>query len=72
MRRWPWITLGLALIISALPVTWAIVESAIKQSPTDWFAGFWLFVTLVCVLALLCLGLFESWLRGDLIRRRAP
>jgi hypothetical protein len=70
MRTWPWITSVLTGILLLLPLTWDIVGSAIRQSPTDWLRELWLIISLTGLAAILVLALAEWQIRKWLLRRR--
>lgn len=64
MRRLPWFTLIVAVILIFNPLGWEIVGAGIRYSAADWFRNLWLAVTLIGVVFLLVTGCIETWYRG--------
>lgn len=65
---WPWFTIlsGAALVFNPLGLD--VLSSAIRQSPTDWFAMFWLQIVAGVTVLLLILAWIEHAVRTRILR----
>jgi hypothetical protein len=70
---WPWITTIVACVVALSPIGIAILDAAVRQSPTDWLRGVWLMMALCFGGLVLLLGLIEWFVRRrKLNAARAP
>jgi hypothetical protein len=63
--RGPWFTIAFGALLIFNPLGLALLSSAIRQSPTDWFAVLWLMVSIGAAVLLLILAWIEHalWAR---------
>ena len=65
---WPWITIGLGLVLVFNPVGIELVGSAVAPSGSDWLAGLWRIIVVVAAAVLAVLGIIEYVLRARRLR----
>jgi hypothetical protein len=72
LTRWPWITTVVAGLAILNPFGLAILAAALKRDPTDWLWQLWAIVAAVGAAAVVVVGSIECYIRGRILRRRAP
>jgi hypothetical protein len=65
---WPWFTIAFGAALIFNPVGLDLLSSAIRQSPTDWFAGLSLMISAGAAVLLLILAWVEHALRARIRR----
>jgi hypothetical protein len=65
---WPWFTIAFGAGLIFNPLGLELLSSAIRQSPSDWFAPFCLKVSIGAAVLLLILGWIEHAFRARILR----